>query len=338
MEDDGFVYVGRKGKARKNVNNREPTANIINLPANSARKLTMNYLYTLRAEILNAKNFVGHFTENILEIWMKVSENGGSGSTLICYGIGEIFKSSKSQYQLALFIIIKEILSQSKTIIYLKKLLKDNLVDIKSIIPQILEDNLIINLQNIRNFIKSNNNNENNINNNNYNETIEDKETINEELIESDEHTLDVYIYDPVFKDRDKDFLRGLNINIIAENDNCNYNISSKRTFFFMPHCEKFMYSNLLQTNLNPSFPLNNRKKYDINIIDEEKVEIGMELMIILGNSFRKYEENSLSQNQRKDIAKIMKIIPFTQEIPLSHLHSLPFAQSFNDLSFHYWI
>jgi hypothetical protein len=60
------------------------------------------------------------------------------------------------------------------------------------------------------------------------------------------------FVYDPVFTDDEKQVLIQLQLQLIVVNENCCRPVQEGRfVLFYMPHCHKFMFNNLLWSNWN---------------------------------------------------------------------------------------
>ncbi|KAJ2601321.1 hypothetical protein GGF39_001308 [Coemansia sp. RSA 1721] len=59
---------------------------------------------------------------------------------------------------------------------------------------------------------------------------------------------LQIWAFDPVTTDRDLAVLEKLNISVIPENEEAK-RTAVRRTLFFMPHCEQFLYENVVAAN-----------------------------------------------------------------------------------------
>ncbi|KAJ2823609.1 hypothetical protein GGI24_003642 [Coemansia furcata] len=60
-----------------------------------------------------------------------------------------------------------------------------------------------------------------------------------------------IWAFDPVTIATDCEILGRFGVSIIAENEEAKRSVT-KRTLFFMPHCEEFLYNNLLAANWSP--------------------------------------------------------------------------------------
>eukprot|EP00184_Porphyridium_aerugineum_P006430 CAMPEP_0184694462 /NCGR_PEP_ID=MMETSP0313-20130426/2412_1 /TAXON_ID=2792 /ORGANISM="Porphyridium aerugineum, Strain SAG 1380-2" /LENGTH=433 /DNA_ID=CAMNT_0027152757 /DNA_START=396 /DNA_END=1697 /DNA_ORIENTATION=- len=87
----------------------------------------------------------------------------------------------------------------------------------------------------------------------------------------------------------------------------------SNGTFYFMPHCGKGLYNNILFSNW-----------------DKEKLQN----IFILGNSFAHYEARCL---RAKDVSFVERCLDIVTELPCMDAKHCPYYTAFNDLSFHYF-
>eukprot|EP01102_Stenamoeba_stenopodia_P013725 TRINITY_DN4488_c0_g1_i1.p1 TRINITY_DN4488_c0_g1~~TRINITY_DN4488_c0_g1_i1.p1 ORF type:complete len:299 (-),score=26.41 TRINITY_DN4488_c0_g1_i1:330-1187(-) len=121
------------------------------------------------------------------------------------------------------------------------------------------------------------------------------------------------YIFDPVLTNIEQSICQSaLNMNIIPH-DEIGKRRVERRTLFFMPHCDKALYQNLLIANYKS---LND--------------------VIIIGNSFAQYQQRCVTKKQVAELSVLLKVAEFTIEIPFSDSFS-PQTNAFNDLSLHYF-
>jgi hypothetical protein len=119
---------------------------------------------------------------------------------------------------------------------------------------------------------------------------------------------LEPEIFDPVLTLAEQTYLQSIGISLIAQNEMCSRRLLDSWGIFYMPHCEKFMYCNLIQANLDG--PLSR--------------------ILLIGNSFERYNGNTLSKKARKQINPILSIIPNSTEIPFPIFPND--ASAFNDM------
>ncbi|XP_046353747.2 SRR1-like protein [Haliotis rufescens] len=121
------------------------------------------------------------------------------------------------------------------------------------------------------------------------------------------------FMFDPAFTDGDKQTLQDLHFSIIPVNE------EGKRrcrvpTLFFLPHCGKALYNNLLWCNWLPHMLRN---------------------IVIVGNSFTAMVERTPERLLKQTGLYILKIQEFTVEIPLSPVFH--HSDVFNDMAIHYF-
>lgn len=120
-----------------------------------------------------------------------------------------------------------------------------------------------------------------------------------------------ILIYDPILQDLENNLLEGLGCEIIQINEEAKRKVVIK-TLFFMPHCGKALYNNLLWANWKPDLLQN---------------------LIILGNSFADYQTRSLSNHLEKEAPYIFKLLPYVTEVPIKN--KFAFENAFHGLSVH---
>ncbi|KAL5016165.1 hypothetical protein ScPMuIL_005754 [Solemya velum] len=116
-------------------------------------------------------------------------------------------------------------------------------------------------------------------------------------------------LYDPKFLSAEKELLLELGVNVLDKNEECKRKCH-KPTLFYMPHCGKSLYNNLLWSNWS----------------------LGLSNLIIIGNSF----SNMVDKNPRKQMKKaeyILSIQPYTSEVMLPQTYRL--KDVFNDTAIH---
>lgn len=121
------------------------------------------------------------------------------------------------------------------------------------------------------------------------------------------------FLYDPVFGYTDKEIIENFKLELIPNNEEAKRKISQK-TLFFVPHCGKPLYNNILWANWG----------------------VGLENVIIFGNSFRSYQERLPSRQLQAEASYIARILPLTNEIQVQSLFQ--YNDVFNDLSLHYFL
>ena len=126
-------------------------------------------------------------------------------------------------------------------------------------------------------------------------------------------------IYDPAFSLDEQSILAKLNFNQIKANECCRRSIKVKenlikRTLFYMPHCHKFMFNNLLWSN------------WSLDALSN---------LYLIGNSFKLISVDLIEKNDLKEFSYIhnLKKLNATQESPIDNDYSNKYL--FNDLSIH---
>ncbi|RLN91019.1 hypothetical protein BBJ28_00007377 [Nothophytophthora sp. Chile5] len=108
-----------------------------------------------------------------------------------------------------------------------------------------------------------------------------------------------------------------LDIALIQTNERGRRRVT-RNTVFFMPHCGKALYQNVLACN----WGLEARK------------------LIVIGNSFAAYGDRVLVASERQELL-LVDVLPYVEETPLScgvaksHEHFSSYEAAFNDLSVH---
>ncbi|NWT95556.1 SRR1L protein, partial [Urocynchramus pylzowi] len=114
-------------------------------------------------------------------------------------------------------------------------------------------------------------------------------------------------LFDPAFSAREAAALQALGLCLLPENEGA-------ATLFYMVHCGKALYNNLLWSNWSPA---------------------ALSKLVIIGNSFRGIEERLLSRILERDYSYIAKILKGVEEVALpSHPRYL---DTFNDTSVHWF-
>ncbi|XP_039875345.1 SRR1-like protein isoform X2 [Simochromis diagramma] len=111
----------------------------------------------------------------------------------------------------------------------------------------------------------------------------------------------DCSVYDPVFSSGERDVLRDLGLTVLSENEE-GKRLVEKPTFFYLMHCGKALYNNLLWKNWSAR---------------------GLPLMIIIGNSFSGMRDRTIEKEFTRDYSYISKAVDFSVERKLacpSHL------------------
>ncbi|XP_022093283.1 SRR1-like protein [Acanthaster planci] len=118
------------------------------------------------------------------------------------------------------------------------------------------------------------------------------------------------HVYDPRFTAEEMQILSSLGLDIIPQNEECK-RVASEPTLFYMPHCGKPLYNNLLWANWS--------------------VE-GLAGITIIGNSFKNIQER-LPSRVLQDFRYLQQIAPHVREFPIKS--NFRFMDIFNDTSIH---
>ncbi|XP_070573687.1 SRR1-like protein [Ptychodera flava] len=119
------------------------------------------------------------------------------------------------------------------------------------------------------------------------------------------------YSYDPRFTTQERDVLHEMGIICIKENEEGKRPVHQP-TLFYMPHCGKPLYNNLLWSNWTLS---------------------QMRDVIIIGNSFDSYRTRLPSKQFTEEVPYISRILPYTKEFALDVSSS--YSEIFTDTSIH---
>ncbi|KAJ2735754.1 hypothetical protein IW152_001392 [Coemansia sp. BCRC 34962] len=93
-------------------------------------------------------------------------------------------------------------------------------------------------------------------------------------LLINEDRNIGMWAYDPVAVASDCETLNRFGVSIIAENEQAKRN-ATKRTLFFMPHCEEFLYNNVLAANWSPE---------------------SLSRVVIIGNHLGRYKDTQSSE------------------------------------------
>ncbi|XP_042211799.1 SRR1-like protein [Homarus americanus] len=118
-------------------------------------------------------------------------------------------------------------------------------------------------------------------------------------------------LYDPLFTSVDTRVLQKFNFHVLSNNEEGKRSVKGV-TLFFMPHCGKELYNNLLWANWNP---------------------VSLPLCIIIGNSFSSMVQNTLSRILKQQYKFIYLAESLFKEYPLEAL--VGYDDIFNDMSLH---
>lgn len=120
-------------------------------------------------------------------------------------------------------------------------------------------------------------------------------------------------IYDPLFNESEK-FWLGKNGFFVSDRNEVGLKSISMDTLFYMPHCGRPLYNNVLFANWN---------------CDQLKN------ILIVGNSFNKFKENVVSKEEFVTYRYLFEASNFCREVCLRPFNIAP--EAFNDLSLHYF-
>ncbi|NWR55564.1 SRR1L protein, partial [Bucorvus abyssinicus] len=121
-------------------------------------------------------------------------------------------------------------------------------------------------------------------------------------------------LFDPAFSAQEVAALGQLGLQVLPENEEGKHGIEGSATLFYMVHCGKALYNNLLWRNWSAG---------------------ALSKMVIIGNSFRGTWERLLPRILQRDYPYIAKVLPGTEEAALpAHPRYLDI---FNDTSVHWF-
>ncbi|KAI5079074.1 hypothetical protein GOP47_0006745 [Adiantum capillus-veneris] len=125
-----------------------------------------------------------------------------------------------------------------------------------------------------------------------------------------------IEVYDPVLTLSECTVIKDMGCLPVALNEKGRRSIV-RPTLFYMPHCEDWLYDNVLQANWAPCT---------------------LRQIVILGNSFQDYQERWSSSGGRKPMwpSYVLKYQQLAKEVPLEANHSLDLA-GFNNMSWHFY-
>ncbi|XP_033123502.1 SRR1-like protein [Anneissia japonica] len=118
------------------------------------------------------------------------------------------------------------------------------------------------------------------------------------------------FCYDPVFTTAENDILKRYDLSCLKSNEEGKRRVY-KPTIFFMPHCGKPLYNNLLWCNWGNS----------------------LANLIIIGNSFQQLEERFPSKVLEEEVPYIKAILPFVHQVDI--VNNFKFLDVFNDIGVH---
>ncbi|TYZ59689.1 hypothetical protein PybrP1_002401 [[Pythium] brassicae (nom. inval.)] len=125
-------------------------------------------------------------------------------------------------------------------------------------------------------------------------------------------------IFDPVMNETDVEIAAHFGFRTIERNE-CGKRAAVARTVFFMPHCGRTLYENVLASNWSAA-----------TLPD----------VVIVGNSFEAYSDRLISASERR-VNVLVGVLPFVSEtllrtsLPKVHDEFTQYEAAFNDLSVH---
>ncbi|NXJ91416.1 SRR1L protein, partial [Corythaixoides concolor] len=121
-------------------------------------------------------------------------------------------------------------------------------------------------------------------------------------------------LFDPAFSAEEAAALGQLGLRLLPDNEEGKHGIAGSATLFYMVHCGKALYNNLLWSNWSAA---------------------ALSKMVIIGNSFKGMEERLLARVLERDYSYIAKVLKGTEEAALpAHPRYL---DTFNDTSVHWF-
>ncbi|XP_068166682.1 SRR1-like protein [Antennarius striatus] len=102
----------------------------------------------------------------------------------------------------------------------------------------------------------------------------------------------DCSIYDPVFTSGERDVLKELGVTVLTENEEGKH-LTTKPTIFYLMHCGKALYNNLLWKNWSTQ---------------------RLPLMIIIGNSFHGMRDRAIERDFKRDYSYITQALSVCEE------------------------
>ncbi|XP_053938381.1 SRR1-like protein [Cuculus canorus] len=121
-------------------------------------------------------------------------------------------------------------------------------------------------------------------------------------------------LFDPVFSAQEAAVLEQLGLQLLTDNEEGKHAVEGSATLFYMVHCGKALYNNLLWRNWSAE---------------------ALSKMVIIGNSFKGTEERLLPRILERDYSYIAKVLKGTEEVALpDHPRYL---DTFNDTSVHWF-
>ncbi|OWZ11933.1 Protein kinase [Phytophthora megakarya] len=142
-----------------------------------------------------------------------------------------------------------------------------------------------------------------------------EKETPAAEKFATNQHCAE--IFDPAMNKSDAEITEHFQLTVIQENEHGRRRVASN-TVFFMPHCGKSLYQNVIACNWGPA----------------------IKHLVVIGNSFSAYGDRVLASKEREELL-LVTLLPYLKEVPLScgvsktHDEFTRYEAAFNDLSVH---
>ncbi|XP_030273688.1 SRR1-like protein [Sparus aurata] len=102
----------------------------------------------------------------------------------------------------------------------------------------------------------------------------------------------DCSVYDPAFSPGERDVLRELGVTVLTENEE-GKRLATKPTLFYLMHCGKALYNNLLWKNWSTQH---------------------LPLMIIIGNSFNGMRDRTIEREFKRDYGYITQAVSVCEE------------------------
>lgn len=130
-------------------------------------------------------------------------------------------------------------------------------------------------------------------------------------LILKDHFQVPAEVYDPIFSAVDVEVLEVFDIKVLNRNEEGKRKVV-ETTLFFLPHCGKELYNNLLWTNWNPSL---------------------LSRCVIVGNSFSTIVQNVPTRTLKEHYMFIYQAQDMFKELPLTSL--VDYDDVFNDVNIH---
>ncbi|NXK48639.1 SRR1L protein, partial [Chauna torquata] len=122
------------------------------------------------------------------------------------------------------------------------------------------------------------------------------------------------FLFDPAFSELELAALGELGLRLLPENEEGKHRVQDSPTLFYMVHCGKALYNNLLWRN------------WSLGALSN---------IVIIGNSFKGIEERLVSRILERDYSYIAKVLKGTEEVALPD-HPR-YTDTFNDTSIHWF-